>query len=287
MKSEMECAKCFCDSLFHQLGKLDVSPETKIAVTQKVMRMIAEADFNQPPPLIAAKVNEIVSDFIGKQDRFRKEKVLSTQCARELLESIRSELEKAPDRFEAYVLLAIAGNIIDFGVDCNFDLGTAREKIIHALSEPFDHAAMKLLRKKMDEAQRILYLMDNCGEAVFDTLLTGLYPGKITLAVRGFPILNDVTRAEVESSGFRDVPVIDTGDATPGISFAASSEAFLEAFRTADLIIAKGQGNFETLCDDTDRPVFFLFRAKCPVVIRRLGGVKPGSYRICHVNVEA
>ena len=74
MKSEMECARCFCDSLFHQLGKLDVSPESKIAVTQKVMRMIAEADFNQPPPLIAAKVNEIVSDFIGKQDRFRKEK---------------------------------------------------------------------------------------------------------------------------------------------------------------------------------------------------------------------
>ena len=276
----------FCDSLFHQLGKLEASRETKIAVVQKVMGKIAGADFNQPPPLIAAQVNRIISESLGEADRFQKEKELSTRCAHELLDSIRPELEKFPDPFEAYVLLAIAGNIIDFGVDCNFDLNTAREKIIHALSEPFDHAAMKLLREKIDEAERILYLMDNCGEAVFDTLLTGLYPEKITIAVRGYPILNDVTRAEVEASGFHGVRVIDTGDATPGISFAASSDAFLDAFRRADLIIAKGQGNFETLCDDTDRPVFFLFRAKCPVVIRRLGGVKPGSYQICHVNVE-
>ena len=287
MKTEMECIKCFCDSLFHQLGKLELSPEAKTATAREVMRRISEADFDLPPPLIAAQVNQVISAAAGETDRFRKEKELSTQCAHELLESIRPDLEKAPDRFAAYVLLAIAGNIIDFGVDCNFDLGTAREKIIHALSEPFDRAAMELLRKKMDEASGILYLMDNCGEAVFDTLLTGLYPGKITLAVRGFPILNDVTRAEVEASGFHGVRVIDTGDATPGISFAASSETFLEAYRAADLIIAKGQGNFETLCDDTDRPAFFLFRAKCPVVIRRLGGVKPGSYQIRHVNVEA
>ena len=72
-----------------------------------------------------------------------------------------------------------------------------------------------------------------------------------------------------------------------GISLTASSEEFMGAYRSADLIIAKGQGNFETLCDDSDRPVFFLFRAKCPVVIRKLGGVKQGSYQLRHINVEA
>ena len=140
MKTEMECIKCFCDSLFHQLGKLELSPEAKTATAREVMRRISDADFDLPPPLIAAQVNQVISAAAGETDRFRKEKELSTQCAHELLESIRPDLEKAPDRFAAYVLLAIAGNIIDFGVDCNFDLGTAREKIIHALSEPFDRA---------------------------------------------------------------------------------------------------------------------------------------------------
>ena len=105
--------------------------------------------------------------------------------------------------------------------------------------------------------------------------------------MRGKPILNDITRAEVEPSGFQNIRVIDTGDFTPGISLTASSEEFMGAYRSADLIIAKGQGNFETLCDDSDRPVFFLFRAKCPVVIRKLGGVKQGSYQLRHINVEA
>ena len=287
MKSEVECSKCFCDSLFHQLGKLDVSGEEKIEISKEVMRMICEADFTQPPPLIAARVNEIISAHGDGFEPFKREKELSTKYAHELLENIRPELEKLSDPFEAYVLLAIAGNIIDFGVDCNFDLNSAREKIIHSLSEPFDRNAMNLLRKKMEEAENILYIMDNCGEAVFDTLLVSLHQEKITLAVRGKPILNDITRAEVEPSGFQNIRVIDTGDFTPGISLTASSKQFMDAYRSADLIIAKGQGNFETLCDDSDRPVFFLFRAKCPVVIRKLGGVKQGSYQLRHINVEA
>lgn len=100
-------------------------------------------------------------------------------------------------------------------MDCNFDLNSAREKIIHSLSEPFDRDAMNLLRKKMEEAENILYIMDNCGEAVFDTLLVSLHQDKTTLAVRGKPILNDITRAEVEPSGFQNIRVIDTGDFTP------------------------------------------------------------------------
>lgn len=97
----------------------------------------------------------------------------------------------------------------------------------------------------MEEAENILYIMDNCGEAVFDTLLVSLHQDKITLAVRGKPILNDITKAEVELSGFQNIRVIDTGDFTPGISLTASSEEFMGAYRSADLIIAKGQGNFE------------------------------------------
>ena len=118
MKSEVECSKCFCDSLFHQLGKLDVSGEEKIEISKEVMRMICEADFTQPPPLIAARVNEIISAHGDGFEPFKREKELSTKYARELLENIRPELEKLSDPFEAYVLLAIAGNIIDFGVDC-------------------------------------------------------------------------------------------------------------------------------------------------------------------------
>lgn len=286
MKTDVECIRCFCDNLFHLSSKLEISPEEKIRMSKEVMNMICASDFSKSPPLIAAQVNRIICSYCRGFEPFRKEKDLSTRYARELLDKILPELEGLDDPFEAYVRLAIGGNIIDFGVDCKFDLNTAHDKIVHSLTEEVDSGALALLRRKMESAGEILYLMDNCGEAVFDTLLVGLFREKITLAVRGRPILNDITMREVEPSGLSAARIIDTGDATPGISLTDSSPEFLEAYRRADLIIAKGQGNYETLCDDSDRPVFFLFRAKCPVITRNLGGVKAGSYQIRSINME-
>jgi uncharacterized protein with ATP-grasp and redox domains len=105
--------------------------------------------------------------------------------------------------------------------------------------------------------------------------------------VRGFPILNDVTPREVPLSGLDSLVknVIDTGDSTPGVLLKHSKPEFVEAFNSADLILAKGQGNFESL-SDTDRPICFLLRVKCHVISKLLNGAEKGSLHVIHRNIQ-
>jgi hypothetical protein len=127
------------------------------------------------------------------------------------------------------------------------------------------------MRRVTADAQRILYLVDNAGEIVLDRLLIEeIGPDKITVAVKSKPILNDATAEDAEDAGLTSlVTVMETGSGAPGTPLAAASRSFLRRFREADLVIAKGQGNFETL-NDADRPIFFLLWVKCPVLAAEL-----------------
>jgi hypothetical protein len=140
----------------------------------------------------------------------------------------------------------------------------------------------------MDEARSILWIFDNCGEAVFDRPLMEPYRSKITLAVRGKPAFNDMTRAELAASGypegFAGGGVVSNDDGVPGVVDASCGEAFRAAFDAADLVIAKGQANFETMNERTDKPIAFLFLAKCPVVCRAIGA-EPGTIQVRLHNV--
>ncbi len=121
-------------------------------------------------------------------------------------------------------------------------------------------------------AGRILYLADNAGEIVFDRLLVeALAPQRVTLAVRGTPVLNDATAADARAVGLTEIcEVIDNGSDAPGTVLEDCSREFRQRFSTADLIIAKGQGNFETLSEAPGN-IFFLFKVKCPVIATRTG----------------
>lgn len=287
MKTCLECVRCFSDHALHLAEKLEMGYELREKVMKDTLRAVAEFDFAKPPPLVARQISGIVTKHSGIKDPYLKEKDASTEYARKVFEMVRDEFEKFPDRFEALVRLAIAGNIIDFGVDCNFKLESARDKIINSFQETIDKRALAVLRSKLESAGHVLYIMDNCGEAVFDKMLIEQYKEKITLAVRGRAILNDITRRELASSGLENLArrTVDTGDGTPGVCLEDSSDEFRDAFEKADLIIAKGQGNFETL-SETTRPTVFLFRAKCAVVIKHIGGGVPmGSFQIRPVNI--
>jgi uncharacterized protein with ATP-grasp and redox domains len=260
-----------------------------LEIAREAMAEVAKVNLDEAPPVMAKRIKRIVERRTGQKDLYLKEKDISTKLALELLPDLRRRIAEAPadKKFEIAARLSIAGNIIDYGTDRHFKPETIKAKIEEALSEPLDTAAVETLRLSLDSAKNILFLADNCGEAVLDRLLIEPYRHKTTLAVRGGPILNDVTRREIEMSGLEGfAKIIDTGDSTPGIDLSESSEEFLDAFRRADLIIAKGQGNFETL-SETDRPVIFLFRAKCKVVEAFLGHVKHGSMQIRAKNITA
>lgn len=286
MKTELECILCFGKGALFLTKRYGMPHEDKVKLYQSILREIADADFNDPPPLIARKVYQLISEKTGEKDPFKQEKDLSTEHAKSLLKPLRAKLKDFDDPLEGLVRLAMAGNIIDFGVDAGFDLNTALTRITETFSEKIDMEAFEVLRESLEKASNILYITDNCGEAVFDALLLERYRSKMTVAVRGGPILNDVTRREAEESGLAAASrrLIDTGDNTPGVDLSRASAEFLEAYHSADLVISKGQGNYETLCD-TRRPTVFLLRAKCPVVMNKLGGVKKGSCQIRHVNI--
>ncbi len=284
MRPSLECLPCF---LNHAIVIADMSGcgrEQKEIIVRKTLAKLASLDFSLPPPAMAKAIHSFVAEITGNSDPYRHLKEESTAFALKLLPFLQEEVAKAENPFECAMRLAIAGNIIDFGANHKFKLDDVHKVIADSLSAPMDMAAMDILEKRIGAAKDILYISDNAGELVFDRLLIERFQEKITLAVRGAPILNDATRHEVGISGIPpSVRVIDTGDNVPGVMLDDCSPQFKDAFRKADLIIAKGQGNFESL-DDTDRPIFFLFKAKCDVVARNLG-VELGSLQIRGKNI--
>ena len=207
--------------------------------------------------------------------------------------------------FEHRLRLAIAGNILDFSIYANLDIAAAMGKMEEAFGKPIcgeiishrdteaqrkslstnanENPYVSALRKRMDEARSILWIFDNCGEAVFDRLLLEPYRAKVTLAVRGRPAFNDMTRAELAASGYPDGwaggGVVSNDDGIPGVVDDTCGAEFRAAFAVADLVVAKGQANFETMNERTDKPIAFLFLAKCPVVCRAIGA-EPGTIQV-------
>ena len=289
MKSNLECILCYGRSALFLTERFALPEEKKEALIRALLREIADSDFNDPPPVNARRTHEVIFAFTGEADPFKEEKDRSTAYAKLLLEQFQADPDFLKgDSFEKRVRLAIAGNIIDYGVNSRFDLESAKDQIRATLEEDLEKESLDALRNAMEKANKILYITDNCGEAVFDTLLMQEFREKITCAVRGRPTLNDVTMAEAIPSGLDKacMRLIDTGDNTPGIDLKRSSPEFLESYRNADLVIAKGQGHFETLCEEKEQCIFFLFRAKCPVVAERAGGVPLGKSCIRIINAH-
>ncbi len=268
MEIKVECFHCILKQVVPVAKAASGDPEIQRQMIRRMLRTIADSEEDTTPPDIAAAFRRETIAVSGSADDMIEEKDKSTAIGLQLLSELRPLTEKE-NGFETAVRLAIGGNIIDFGADPDFDLNTAERRVREVLDMPLDRNAVALLEEKIKSAKSVFYVLDNCGEAVLDRLLIERFAEKITVGVRGFPVLNDVTRREAAMSGVDFVPIVDTGDMTPGVSLKHSSSEFIRQMRSADLVIAKGQGNFETL-SGYDRPIAFLLRVKCPVVAELL-----------------
>lgn len=269
MKINFKCYDCIFKlilELSEKLGK--TSDEKKKALANEMLEHFTNVSSRggSPPELLAHLWGDINVRESGTVDPMAEIKHNSTQLALKLLPQLRKIVEQAANSFDAALCLAIAGNIIDYGINRDLDLTGIEKSIVSVIDQPYDKEAAKELKKRMDHSQSIFYMLDNCGEAVIDRLVMEPYKDKLTVGVRGKPVLNDVTVADALESGIDFAPIIDTGDATAGVSFTRSSKEFLEKLHSADLVIAKGQGNFESMEHIFKRPVFYLFRAKCEVI---------------------
>lgn len=239
------------------------------------MKKASEFSFTQPPPYMGYEIHRIIREETGNPDPYKETKAHCNSLALELYPELKRRVHHADDPFETALRLSIAGNILDFGLGNLTREKAARtlaDTIEDALNRPVPSQNIALLRRGIEEANDIFYIGDNAGEIVFDRLFIEQIPTKkLTFVVKGGPIINDATRQDAEAVGLAEiVSVIDNGSNAPGTILELCSPTFRQRFGAADLLIAKGQANYETL-SETDKKAFFLLKAKCHVIARDIG----------------
>ncbi|HOP39772.1 MAG TPA: ARMT1-like domain-containing protein [Geobacteraceae bacterium] len=271
MNTYLDCIPCFARQALEAARFVTDDPAIHESVMRGILREAAQMDFSQSPPAIGQKLHRTLRDLTRVDDPYREIKDHCNQAALEMLPDLSARIRDSADPLFTALRVAIAGNVIDLGVNGHIRGSDVKNAMANILNEPF-HGNIEDFRDTVRSARKILYLADNAGEIVFDRLLIEQLPlDRVTLAVRGTPVLNDATRVDAEAAGLHDlVEVINNGSDAPGTILTDCSRDFRRRFSMADLVIAKGQGNFETL-SDTNADIFFLFKAKCPVIANHVG----------------
>jgi uncharacterized protein with ATP-grasp and redox domains len=271
MKTCLDCLPCFARQTLDAARMSSDDPAVREKVLRELLHHLADENWTDSPPVIAQRLHRVLRKKTGIADLYQNQKKAHNELALRLLPALRKDVEGSADPLIAAAHFAIAGNIIDLGAKNGLDESEVLHAVEHAAEQPLK-GDIVAFRNAVANAKKILYLADNAGEIIFDRLLIEqLGPERITLAVRGAPILNDALEADARLAGLHEiVPIIGNGTDVPGTDLDQCSEEFLALFESADMIISKGQGNFETL-NENPRSIFFLFKVKCPMVAEASG----------------
>jgi uncharacterized protein with ATP-grasp and redox domains len=239
-------------------------------IIKQAAELIPTFNLELSPPENAVSLYRMIAEKSSNRDIFADLKKNSNELALGILPFLEEKIRYSRDPLATAIRLAIAGNIIDYGSHQEFDLEKTIEK---SLNDPLTINDLEGLRYDLKEAQSILYLADNCGELVFDRLLIELIDKPVTLVVKENPVINDALASDAEHCGLSlGSRIISNGTDCPGTPLRSCSKEFIKEFEAADLIISKGQGNFETL-SNVDAPIYFMLMVKCPVVAAHVSSI--------------
>ncbi len=245
----------------------------------KVSLAVADAMSKLPRQMRPAQATSIafriMKEMTGVDDPFREMKQRHNAVAVSLYPALKAMVRESPDPLLMAVYVSIAGNIIDVSTMGDLDVRAEVERVLKK-SLTIDYYPS--FKEEVKRAQSILFVGDNAGEVVFDRVLgEEIGPDKITYVVKGGPIINDATLEDALAAGMEQVTrVITTGDDSVGVDFARASPEFMAAYEDAELVISKGQGNFESF-GVAAHHLYFLLQAKCAAVAREFG-VPRGSF---------
>lgn len=270
MKTYLECIPCFLKQAIEASRIAGADVFMQKTILDKLCGIIPEFSIDASPPVMGQMIHSLVKEVTGKDDPYKDIKKKSNKFALEIYPKLKEIVNKSDDRLLSAIRIAIAGNVIDYAVGVSINIEKEIDECLKRDFDIFDYIKLKKMLKKTD---RVLYLADNAGEVVFDrVLLEELRELKkeVIYAVRGKPIINDALIEDAVFCGIDKLAVIMTnGSDFPGTVLKNCSNDFLKTYSEAKLIISKGVGNFETLSDEK-RPIFFLFKVKCPVVARNI-----------------
>jgi len=272
---EERCLSCFMKTYQRLFEKFNIDS----AQRQKFISFYEDIIIthkNLSSPEIQRELNNEFCKIINVSDPFAEEKANNNSIALDLYSKWKPKVLSSANPFDLALRLSVAGNIMDYGANNSFDIQDTINAVLQA-SFAIDHSLV--LKNKIKNAKRILYLGDNAGEIVFDKLfIETIMHQNVFFAVKGAPVLNDVTVLDALEVGIDLVAdVISNGFNAPSTILNKCSKEFLELYHSADLIISKGQGNFEGLWQQNDARIFFLLTVKCNVIAEILN-VKKGSF---------
>jgi len=267
MRTYLDCYPCFIRQALEAARWIGADEAAQKLLLDRVLKLLGKVELSSTPPQIGDRVHRLVRESLGDGDPYRSFKQDATREALDLYPRMEALAAEAADPLEAAVRLSIAGNIIDAGFSHRYDLWGTVERV---MSQPFAVEHLAALRGALAGARSALYLADNAGETVFDRPLIQRLGLPVIYAVKGGPVLNDATMEDARAAGLEaGVRLLSTGSDAPGTILERCSQEFREVYGRSELVIAKGQANYETLSEEGPR-VFFLLQAKCPIVARDL-----------------
>ncbi|MBU1239393.1 DUF89 family protein, partial [Myxococcota bacterium] len=235
MKTYLECFSCFMNSAVRTAKTFSNDREFQEKVSREILGFLSLIDLSRTPPEMGAFIEHHIFSSLALDDPFGPLRSQYNKLMLNLLPRFRQEVTAASSPFEAALRLAIGGNIIDFGNEYTMTEELVHETLTSSMTATFHLGTPGALDALIKRAGTILYIGDNCGEIVLDRLfIETVGPKKFTFAVRGAPILNDVVREDAREAGLDTlVPVIDTGQAIPGVVLSSASEAFLQEWEAS------------------------------------------------------
>ena len=271
MKISSECYLCIFSQALKISKRMKLSEQKTSEILRGVGKILSKYNLNVTPPEIAKEVYEFISKISKVKDPYLNEKKEAINEALKFKKILQKRIEKSKNPLFDACRVAVSGNVIDLGVNQEYDL---QKEIKNIFELNFKYNDFDKFQSELNNAKSIVYLADNAGENVFDEILIEVlknYVDTIYYFVRGKPIINDVTKEDLAGLEIEKLAkIIDTGVSTPGFNLKFANEISKKLFYEADMVISKGMGNFECLYNECKRSVFYLFKVKCEVVAREV-----------------
>jgi len=271
-----QCTFCQIHSFENLLNKLSVPEDKKEDIVSHFLKYIASVDHDKEAPEIAGEIQQTIREALQNSDPYKDQKRENNDDMLSQYDTFRDIVRSSSDPFQSALRIALGGNIIDFGPNHQFNV---METLSSAMKAKLAIDQSSQLKEDIRNARQILYLGDNAGEIVLDKLfLETIDHPNVYFAVRGDPVLNDVTREEAKYVGMDQMAkIISNGDNTPSTVFHRVSREFKDIYHQSDLVIAKGMGNLEGLLNEPRDDLYFLLMIKCER-IGNLIGVEKGRF---------
>lgn len=281
MRTYLDCIPCFFNQAL-RAGRIATGDENKLKkLLDEIGTMLRDIPLENTPPETGMLIYEKVREITGVFDPYNELKRASTEKALALYPSLKNKVEKSNDKLLTAIRIAIAGNVIDFGVNRNFNIEEEIDKVHKKDFAIFDYDKFKAYLDKTDE---ILYIGDNAGESVFDRILIEEMKKPTIYVVREIPVINDVTYKDAVQAGIDKVAsILSSGTSAPGTVLETCNAEFREVYKDSKFVIGKGQGNYEGLSDEK-HTIFFLLKAKCWVIANDIG-VNEGDIVLKGINI--